>query len=383
MASASAAVATDTDGSVVVEPEPLGEPVMGPCVTRDCQVVDEQGQVRWVRCVVASEIGLAYCFVRTLRECIYGVVRHGVTLVKGSRHGDDGLYRYDASRQVAIKCMSKRLIARQRGRIREDPINELAALQLLAAPGHAHVQRLVASLEDADTIYAVCPFYAGGELFSLIETRGAGLPEDQARGLFCQIAAGLEYMHARRLCHRDLSLENILLTGSGAGAGADGVIIDMGMCLRVPADDRGRRVLIRRQGQCGKITYMSNEVFEDSDFDGACGRTNLRLHPQPSPLTPPIPTPPHQLTGFAVDMWAMGIVLFILLAGVPPLELPTLADPRFKMIATGRLEDLLTIWQLRLSRPARNLLGRLLEVDPTRRATLPELMAHPWVTGAG
>lgn len=275
MAATTAAPATDVDSgaAVVVEPEAFPNPVVGACVTRDCQVVDEQGQVRWVRCVVAAETGLAFCFVRTLRECIYGVVRHGVALEKGGRHGDDGLYRYDASKQVAIKCMGKRVIARQRGRIREDPISELAALQLLAAPGHAHVQRLVACLEDADTVYAVCPFYAGGELFSFIETRGSGLPEDQARGLFCQIAAGLEYMHARRLCHRDLSLENILLTG--AGAGADGVIIDMGMCLRVPADECGRRVLIRRQGQCGKITYMSNEVFEDRDFDGACAGKKL------------------------------------------------------------------------------------------------------------
>jgi serine/threonine protein kinase len=73
--------------------------------------------------------------------------------------------------------------------------------------------------------------------------------------------------------------------------------------------------------------------------------------------------------------------LFILLAGVPPLELPTLADPRFKMIAEGRLNELLTIWQLRFSGPARDLLARLLQVEPTRRATLAELMAHPWVTG--
>lgn len=262
-ASASSATAATADGSVVVEPEPFAEPALGPCVTRDCQVVDEQGKVRWVRCVVASETGLAYCFVRTLRECIYGVVRHGVTLEQ--RHGD-GLYRYDAARQVAIKCMSKRLIAQQRGRIREDPISELAALQLLAAPGHAHVQRLLACLEDADTVYAICPFYSGGELFSFIESRGAGLPEDQARALFLQVAAGLQYMHARRLCHRDLSLENILLSGPAH----DGIIIDMGMCLRVPADTHGRRVLIKRQGQCGKITYMSNEVFEDKDFDGAC-----------------------------------------------------------------------------------------------------------------
>ena len=77
----------------------------------------------------------------------------------------------------------------------------------------------------------------------------------------------------------------------------------------------------------------------------------------------------------------MGIILFILLAGVPPLELPTLADPRFKMIATGRLNELLDIWQLRLSTPARDLLDRLLQVEPTRRATIADVLAHPWVTG--
>jgi serine/threonine protein kinase len=256
---ATATAATSASASVVVvEPAQFAEPVLRPATTRDCQVVDEQGKVRWVRCVVSSETGLAYCFVRSLRDCIYGVVRHGVTLEQRG-----GFYRYCLDRQVAIKCMSKRLIEQQRHRIREDPINELAALQLLAAPGHMHVQRLLECLEDAETVYSICPFYEGGELFSFIESRGTGLPEDQARALFLQIASGLQYMHDRRLCHRDLSLENILITNN------DGVIIDMGMCLRVPADAEGRRVLIKKQGQCGKISYMSNEVFEDRDFDGA------------------------------------------------------------------------------------------------------------------
>lgn len=44
------------------------------------------------------------------------------------------------------------------------------------------------------------------------------------------------------------------------------------MCLRVPEGGRGERVLLKRQGQCGKLTYMSHEVFEDCDLDGAALR---------------------------------------------------------------------------------------------------------------
>ena len=64
------------------------------------------------------------------------------------------------------------------------------------------------------------------------------------------------------------------------------MVIDMGMCLRVPEDIEGVRTLIRAQGQCGKLTYMAPEVYADQDF-----------------------------SGFAVDVWACGIILFILLCG--------------------------------------------------------------------
>jgi serine/threonine protein kinase len=112
------------------------------------------------------------------------------------------------------------------------------------------------------------------------------------------------------------------------------------------------KVLLKKQGQCGKITYMDPLVFENQDFDG-----------------------------FSVDMWACGIILFILLAGVPPLELPSLIDPRFKMIAAGRLDVLLDTWQLGLSKDARDLLGRLLNVNPEERATIEEVRGHRWMMG--
>jgi len=357
---------------VVVDPGEFPPPRITQGIIRDLQVLENQQQqqqfqqqptIRWVRCIVSAETGNAYCFVRTLREAIYGVVRHGVmlerdegTAVGGREGGSGGFYRYRLDKQVAIKCMSKKKVAEQRGRIREDPINELSALQMLKeGGGHANVQQLLECLEDEENLYAICPFYSGGELFSVIEQRGSGLGEDKARVLFRQICGGLEFMHARRLCHRDMSLENILVCGEG-----DGIIIDMGMCLRVPLppslpqeqQQQQHRVLIKKQGQCGKITYMDPLVFQDQDFDG-----------------------------FSVDMWACGIILFILLAGVPPLELPTLTDPRYKMIATGRLNELLDIWQLRLSKEAKDLLGRLLKVNPEERATMGEVRGHRWMMG--
>lgn len=173
MTTAAPAASAATDGStvVVLEPEPFAAPIVRPATTRELQVVvdEARGSVRWVRCIVSVETRRAYCFVRTLRECIYGVVRHGLALEER-----DGLYRYLPDRQVAIKCMSKRLIEEQRRHrngIQEDPMNELAALQLLANPGHAHVQRLLECVEDGDTLYSICPFYPNGELYDFIENR--------------------------------------------------------------------------------------------------------------------------------------------------------------------------------------------------------------------
>lgn len=109
------------------------------------------------------------------------------------------------------------------------------------------------------------------------------------------------------------------------------------------------------------------------EINGSMAKKHAHVPPFSNPLFT------HTTTGFAVDMWSLGIVLFILLTGVPPLELPTLADPRFQMIATNRLGELMDVWELRLSPDVRDLLARLLQVEPTRRATIAEVLTHSWV----
>jgi serine/threonine protein kinase len=160
------------------------------------------------------------------------------------------------------------------------------------------------------------------------------------------------------VCHRDLSLENVLVDIDRC------MIIDMGMCLRVPYNDpanvdkttdvkRGtERRLMRPQGVCGKHNYMSPEVAANNDpFDG-----------------------------FAIDLWAAGVILYIMLTGFPPYDQANRADQRFELIVRGRLMEQLRNWDIHLSNEAGDLMQKMLQLHPSRRLTLAEVLNHPWVT---
>ncbi len=169
---------------------------------------------------------------------------------------------------------------------------------------------------------------------------------------------GLNHLQECGVCHRDLSLENILVDKENC------LIIDMGMCLRVPYSDpksrsRGTtdvahgkiRRLMKPQGVCGKHNYMSPEIFENKEnFDG-----------------------------FAIDLWATGVILYIMLTGFPPYDQASVTDQRFELIVTGKLVEQLHNWDIFVSDEAGDLMQRMLQMDPRDRPTLAQVMAHPWV----
>ena len=133
--------------------------------------------------------------------------------------------------------------------------------------------------------------------------------------------------------------------------GNNALIIDMGMCLRIPYMDNGQRFLISPQGICGKWHCMSPEIYSNSTpFDGP-----------------------------AVDLWAAGVILFIMLTGYPPWERPSLSDDRFKYMINGYLVHMLTEWKTGLSGDAMDLLQRIFWFDPTDRLCLEQVLAHPWM----
>lgn len=184
-------------------------------------------------------------------------------------------------------------------------------------------------------------------------------------------------MQRAGICHRDMSLENLLVHQNGC------LVIDLGMCLRVPffslqcnGDDKlsdtmnrmslavqncdlesilqRKRVLVTPQGTCGKWIYMSPEIYNNNEaFDG-----------------------------FAIDMWAAGVILFLMLTGFPPWERACATDDRFKYMTAGYMVQMLTEWELGLSSDAMDLLQRMLWLDPKDRLSLEQVRAHPWMANA-
>jgi serine/threonine protein kinase len=141
------------------------------------------------------------------------------------------------------------------------------------------------------------------------------------------------------------------------------VIIDLGMCLKVPFDagETGLdatdvsfgtfRRLIKKLVPCGKPNYISPEVLRsEGPFDG-----------------------------YAIDLWAAAVILFIMLVGLPPWEFAHADDERYKMITRGGLERMLHTWDKPISPLAADLLQRMFREDPRHRLNLIDVKDHPWV----
>ena len=154
-----------------------------------------------------------------------------------------------------------------------------------------------------------------------------------------------------------MSLENILVDNY-----TKSVVIDLGMCLKIPYDAGSNggvtdvsagtlRRLVTPLIPCGKPNYISPEVLKSQDpFDG-----------------------------FAIDLWASAVILFIMLVGLPPWEFAREEDPRYRMVVRGGLERMLRSWKRAVSPMAADLMQKMLREDPRERLSLCEVKDHPWV----
>ncbi|KAK9464859.1 kinase-like domain-containing protein [Lipomyces arxii] len=179
--------------------------------------------------------------------------------------------------------------------------------------------------------YIVFEYVNGGQMLDYIISHGR-LKEKQARKFARQIASALDYCHRNSVVHRDLKIENILISKSG-----DIKIIDFGLSnLYSP------RSLLKTF--CGSLYFAAPELLNAKQYIGP-----------------------------EVDIWSFGIVLYVLACGKVPFDDQSMPALHAK-IKRGHVEY--PSW---LSAECKSLLSRMLVVDPKTRATLTEIINHPWM----
>ncbi|PSR79980.1 Pkinase-domain-containing protein [Coniella lustricola] len=248
--------------------------------------------------------------------------------------------------------------------------NILKEVQIMRQLDHPNIVKLIDFSESKQHYYIILELAPGGELFHQI-VRLTYFSEDLSRHVISQVATALEYLHEEKgVVHRDIKPENILYQPipiipskhpkpkqpgdedkvdegdfvKGVGAGGIGLIkiADFGLS-KVVWDTQ-------TMTPCGTVGYTAPEIVKDERYSKS------------------------------VDMWALGCVLYTLLCGFPPFYDESI-EVLTEKVAKGQY-TFLSPWWDEISDSAKDLITHLLTVDPEKRYTITEFLAHPWITAS-
>ncbi|KAK3089215.1 hypothetical protein FSP39_001802 [Pinctada imbricata] len=203
---------------------------------------------------------------------------------------------------------------------------------------HANIVRLHDSIQDEGFHYLVFDLVTGGELFEDIVAREF-YSEADASHCIQQILEGVNHCHHNSVIHRDLKPENLLLASKAKGAAVK--LADFGLAIEVQGDQQAWF------GFAGTPGYLSPEV--------------LRKDPYGKP----------------VDIWACGVILYILLVGYPPFWDED-QHRLYAQIKAGAYDYPSPEWDT-VTPEAKNLINSMLTVNPAKRITAAEALKHPWI----
>ncbi|KAJ3367288.1 hypothetical protein GGF31_007631 [Allomyces arbusculus] len=249
-------------------------------------------------------------------------------------------------------------------------------IDILHSVVHQSIVRLFDVVETDDLIGLVIEYASGGELFDYILANRC-LPEDEARRLFAQLVEGVHYMHSKNVVHRDLKLENLLLSST-----KDLVIIDFGFANQFPPPGSPEHLATHHRasvassiistwgGSADRALHVPDRHFLMAT---SCG--------SPCYAAPELVIADGYV-GTSADVWSCGVILFAMLAGYLPFD----DDPE-----NPQGDNITLLYRYILSEPtplhfppemgdeAKDLIARILVPDPERRLTMVEVIEHPWL----
>jgi calcium/calmodulin-dependent protein kinase I len=215
--------------------------------------------------------------------------------------------------------------------------NIMTEITILKNTTHPNIMKLHHVFESRRKIYLVMELLEGGELFDLIVKRG-NLTEAESSKIIRRVVKAILYLHSKNICHRDLKPENLLFGTLGDMESIR--VTDFGLS-KVSA----QHVL---KTACGTPSYVAPEILKGDPY------------------------------GFEVDMWSCGVILYVLLCGFPPFYANNDAD-LYQLIASGSYSFPSPYWD-DISDTAKDLIKRLLVVDPSKRLTPIQMLCHPFIT---
>jgi serine/threonine protein kinase len=201
--------------------------------------------------------------------------------------------------------------------------------------------------KEVKIILIVLELATGGELFEFLSYSGC-FEESVARTYFQQLIGGLEYSHDKGVVHRDLKPENLLLNDEFILKLAD---FGFSSLVAAASSPDGSKLMYT---ECGTPGYMAPEMLKGKGYDG-----------------------------FAADIWACGVILFIMLAGFPPFQKPAESDWWFNKLANNKHA---LFWQAHsrsayFSDQTKDFINKILEPVPAKRISIADMKKHPWFKG--
>jgi serine/threonine protein kinase len=280
------------------------------------------------------------------------------TIDQAKKYGEGGYGATFAAQDTkaglpaAVKVIDTRRMRLEAIRKECTILEGLSQENIIKLLGHGHGRK---SSGQSHLYFIFMEVASGGELFDQVIDRGAkAMSEATARKFMSQLLAGVQHCHSRGVAHRDLKLENVLLTKDGVVK-----VIDFGLShiyAKGPNGDFDRSVPLREM--CGSKSYAAPEVLSGVGYDG-----------------------------FLADVWSLGVCLFAMLSGFFPLDEASKNDWRFGKLKEQQQKGRSTTksvyaWYKRscthLSAPVVQLLDGMLAIEPQQRLTMQDVLAHPW-----
>ncbi|KAK6348263.1 spindle assembly checkpoint kinase [Orbilia javanica] len=193
---------------------------------------------------------------------------------------------------------------------------------------HPNILRLFGHFHDSKRVFLIIEFAGRGELYKMLRKAGS-FSEPRAASYVAQMASALSYLHKKHVIHRDIKPENILV-----GSHGEIKLSDFGWSVHAPTN--------RRTTLCGTLDYLPPEMLRGDSH------------------------------GEKVDLWSLGVLMYEFLCGNAPFEDTPIETQKRIVKLNFKIPDF-------VSAEAKDLITRLLRLDPEKRLPLDQVAQHPWI----